>query len=346
MARRETIIDLLDRLSPQVAEAFEQSIANIRSDARLRALEDAIRRQDVQGMVDVLGLEDAYFAPLDRALRDAYEQGGDWAMAQPVSMAAAQGAEVRARFDSRNRRAEAWLRQQSSRLIVEIQEDQREAVREALERSLARGDGPRTTALDLVGRTNRATRQREGGIVGLTSQQGRWADNALDELTSGDPARLRAYLERRARDRRFDRTVTKAIREGRPVPTADARRIVARYRQRLLKVRGNTIARTEALSSLHAAQGEGLQQLVDRGRVAEDAVTLEWDAAGDSATRDSHRFMNGQRRKKGQPFQSGLGSLMHYPGDTSLGAPAEDVIQCRCRLIPRIDFLSRLGPGD
>lgn len=188
MARRETILDLLDRLSPQVAAAFEQSIANIQSDARLRVLEDAIRRQDVQALIDALGLEDAYFAPLDRALRDAYEQGGDWAMQQFVSMAAAQGAEVRARFDNRNRRAEAWLREQSSRLIVEIQEDQRKAAREALERSLARGDGPRTTALDLVGRINRATGQREGGIVGLTSQQSAWADNALDELTSGDPA--------------------------------------------------------------------------------------------------------------------------------------------------------------
>lgn len=345
MARRETILDLLDRLSPQVAEAFERSIANIQSDARLRVLEDAIRRQDVQALIDALGLEDAYFAPLDRALRNAYEQGGDWAMQQFVTTAAAQGAEVRARFDSRNQRAEEWLRRQSSRLIVEIQEEQRKAVREALDRSIQRGDGPRTAALDLVGRINRATGQREGGIVGLTSQQSAWADNALDELTSGDPAQMSAYLERRARDRRFDRTVARAIREGRPVPMADARRIVARYRQRLLKVRGDTIGRTELLSSLHSAQSEGLQQLVDRGRVAQDAITLEWDAAGDSATRTEHAAADGQRRQKGQPFSVG-GYPMQHPGDSSLGAPASMTINCRCRLIPRIDFLSQLGPGD
>lgn len=351
MARRETILDLLDRLSPQVAAAFEASVQNIRSDVRLRALEDALRRQDVAAVLEVLGLEDAYFAPLDRALREAYAQGGDWAMAEFVRMAARQGANtVRARFGSRNPRAEEWLRQQSSRLIVEITEDQRQTVREAIERSLSRGDGPRTTALDLVGRTNRATGQREGGIVGLTNQQSRWADNALDELLSGDPARMARYLKRKARDRRFDRTVARAIREGRPVPASDARRIVARYRQRLLKVRGDTIARTEVLQSLHEAQNEGLRQLVDSGKVDQDAVEMEWDAASDSATRDSHRAMDGQRRRLGEPFQSGLGSLMQYPGDTSLGAPAEDVISCRCRTVPVVDFVKglrdRLSPEE
>jgi uncharacterized protein with gpF-like domain len=53
-----------------------------------------------------------------------------------------------------------------------------------------------------------------------------------------------------------------------------------------------------------------------------------WNTAGDERVRESHADMEGQQVPLGQPFVSGLGNDLMYPGDPS--APAEDVINCRC----------------
>lgn len=351
MARRETILDLLDRMAPEVRQAFLDSIANVASDTQLAAIEAAIRRGDIAAALAALQLGSAYFAPLDRALRRAYEAGGDWAVAQLLETARRQGAQVRHRFDARNPRAETFLRAQSSRLIVEITEATRESVRAAMTAAAQTGTAPRTLALDIVGRINRATGRREGGIVGLTTQQAQWADNALAEITSGDPARMRAYLNRSARDRRFDRVVARAIREGRPVAAEDARKIVSRYRDGLLRYRGETIARTELLGSLGEAENEGLEQMIDAGRVRRQDIVIEWDAAEDSATRASHRGLDGMSVTQGDAFVSPVtGARMRFPGDRSLGAPASELIQCRCVTRKKIDFIAglrdRLTPDE
>ncbi len=247
-----------------------------------------------------------------------------------------------ARFDGRNPRAEQWLTRNSARLITEITEGQRKLVRSVLTQGMEEGRGPRSVALDLVGRRNRATGRREGGLLGLTESGLSTVQNARAALMSGDPSAMEQYLRLKSRDRRFDPIVRRAIREGKPVPADQARKIAGRLADRLLYRRGETIARTELLQSLHAAQNEGIMQLIDAGKIRQDQVTVVWDAANDSATRPSHRAMDGQTRRLGEPFTSGDGNQLMFPGDTSLGAPASDIVNCRCRLEQRINFLADL----
>lgn len=341
MARPRNLINLLDDLAPSVQRAFLQSIQNIQSDAQLNLIITALEQGDVDRALGFLNIGAAYFAPLDRALSDAYQQGGDWALEGVKNIARSQGATVVARFDGRNPRAEEYLRTQSSRLITEVVEDQVESVRAVLTQNMTDGVSPRKAALDVVGRVNRATGRREGGLLGLTSQEAQYADNALAQLTSGDPAKMREYLNRTARDKRFDRTVTAAIRDGKPVSASDATRIANRYRDILLSKRGERIARTELLGALHAAQSEGTQQLIDGGQITADQVTEEWDAANDMDTRDSHANAEGQTKGPDGTFLIG-GFRMRYPGDSSLGAPASEVINCRCRVRQSFDFISGL----
>lgn len=226
----------------------------------------------------------------------------------------------------------------SSNLVQGIITDQREALRVALVEGLAAGRNPRSTALDIVGRINRATGRREGGIIGLTQGQSGYVRNAFAELT--DPARLRAYLGRERRDRRFDPMVYRALDKGEALSAADATRVTARYSDRLLAYRGEVIARTETLTSLAAGRDEGMRQLVETGAVRAEQVTKMWRATGDQRTRDTHADMDGQEVTLDGLFVSPSGARMAYPGDTENGAPPEETIQCRCYSEVRVDFLA------
>lgn len=208
---------------------------------------------------------------------------------------------------------------------------------------MTEGRNPRATALDIVGRLNRATGRREGGILGLSSTQTDAVIRARAELLSGDPAQLRNYLTRARRDKRFDRIVQKAIKEGRALGKADADAITGRYKDRLLALRGETIARTETLAGLNAGKEEGIRQLIDTGKVQRTAVKKIWRATGDDRTRDSHMALNGVEIGIDTPFVSPLtGAQMMFPHDTSRGAPASEVIGCRCFYEIKIDYIGAL----
>jgi uncharacterized protein with gpF-like domain len=81
-----------------------------------------------------------------------------------------------------------------------------------------------------------------------------------------------------------------------------------------------------------------MQQAVDTGLIKANVVTMIWHTAEDDRVRDSHDFMDGQEVAMGQPFVSGLGNLLMYPGDPM--GPPEDVINCRCWREPNVDFLA------
>lgn len=57
----------------------------------------------------------------------------------------------------------------------------------------------------------------------------------------------------------------------------------------------------------------------------------EWETFGDGKVRPSHRAVNGVRIPIDEPFTVG-GSKLMFPGDTSLGADAEEIVNCRCTL--------------
>lgn len=228
------------------------------------------------------------------------------------------------------------MRDTSSRLIEGILDDTRDAVREALQIGEAAGQNPRDTARLIVGTFNRATGRREGGLIGLNSAQTDAAIRARWELHNLDAA----YFRRQRRDRRYDSLVRRAIRDGKPLSQADIDRVAGRYADRLLALRGETIARTETIGALQAAKMEGIRQLIDSGKVARSAVKKIWRATGDARTRDSHMALNGMEAGIDEAFVSPLtGARMLHPHDTSLGAPASEIIQCRCFWDVRIKYL-------
>lgn len=346
MARRKNLIDLLDELVPEVADAFLISIRDVRQDVQISIMIEALERGDINAALRAINIGPEYFAPLENALRGAYSTGGTFVTDGIKAMAIGQGATVVARFDGRNPRAESYLAERSTERLTGkpgIVEEQIELAREVLTKNMMDGVSPRRAALDLVGRISKATGRREGGIMGLADNQAKWLETANLELRSGNAVQLKNYKTRKLRDRRFDPHVDRAIISGKPIPKNIVKQMSARYSDRLLKLRGETVARTELLSSLNAAQEESLQQLYDDGKVRQQDVTETWDSSEDKFTRPTHKLANGKVRDPVmRVFTVGIYS-MRYPGDGSLGAPASEIINCRCRVRIFIDFLASLA---
>lgn len=337
---KKTFARLLKDAEPAVQREFIEAIQRAATGIRLKDVEAAIAANDDAALISLFALDRGDFARYERALFDAFAAAGDAAMTSHMALAAGQGANIgRVVFDASNPVATTWLRERSSLLIREIEDQQREVIRDTLTATTREGRSTSRVALDMVGRVNRSTGRREGGVLGLTRAQAGYAQSAYDELTSGDPAVMRGYLDRKLRDRRFDGLVRKAIEDGKPIAGTKADEMVRNYRNRLLNKRGETVARTETIAAMNEAEQDSLRQLTERGIVDDQDMEHEWDASEDADTRDSHAAMDGQRQPHGQPFVSGLGNLMMYPGDRSLGAPAEDVIACRCARRTRIDFI-------
>lgn len=327
---RALIDELLKVHEPAIRRAFVEAMQDARSAVVLQDVVDALARGDIGGAMRAIEFSRAFLAPLDQEIARAYYRTGQ-GFTGLLMASRPRGVNVEVRFDPGNPRAAHWLGEHSSRLVTEIVADQRTAVREALDAGMMAGRHPRTVALDVVGRMDRAAKVRAGGVIGLTSQQARWVENARAELLSGDPARMRAYFDRRLRDKRFDRTVAKAIREGRAVSAADVTKITTRYSDRLLAYRGEVIARTEGLTALSHSQDESARQLIEASGLRPDQIERTWIARLDGRTRDAHVALHEQRAPLDGAFTSPTtGARMRFPRDTSLGAHGEDVVQCRC----------------
>jgi hypothetical protein len=228
-------------------------------------------------------------------------------------------------FDGTNVRAVQAMQSNRLRLIREFTADQRDTLRQAMTRGIEEGMNPRDQARlfrDSVGLTAR----QEAAVANfrrLLSGQAR-----LDGLPSMQ------VLDRQLRDRRFDRTVERAIRRGDPLTPEQVDRMVSRYRERYIAYRAETIGRTEALHSAHQGTEEMYLQAIESGAVEPSALRRKWVSARDKRVRDSHARMNGQERMIGEEFRSDSGPI-RYPGDPD--APAEETVQCRCVLSTRLE---------
>lgn len=332
------IEELLDRFDEHLKAAFLDAIADIRDNITLRVVVERLEKGDVSGAIEAMHLDADAFAKLEMAIREAYNSGGQATVANLPRVTDPQGNRVVFRFGVRNLEAETWLREHSSTLVTRIVDDQREAIRAALSEGLSQGQNPRSTALNVIGRISRQSNRREGGIIGLTAAQERYVANAREELASGDPARLQGFLGRERRDKRFDRTIAKAIREEKPLDQETINRIVGRYSDRLLELRGTMLARTETMMALSKARDDAIRQQIEAGKLGAQDVTKVWRSAGDMRVRHTHRLLHGKKAPMDGAFESISGARLRFPGDPT--APASEIINCRCMVEYKVDYLA------
>lgn len=99
--------------------------------------------------------------------------------------------------------------------------------------------------------------------------------------------------------------------------------------------RAPSIAVTETQAATEASKLTATDVLLGRapsvtgGQATVAETTKQWWSVGDSDVREAHLVADGQEVPASAPFVVGGQQLM-FPGDTSLGATIDNVINCRC----------------
>lgn len=279
----------------------------------------AVRRQvwivlEKDGIEAALRLVDAHIARMGTVLAQVFQFAGTAEVAALGRKLRGAHARVAISFDPTHPRAAELMRANRLEFVREMTRAQREATTTALVEALRTGAGPIQVA--------RALRDS----IGLTETQRRAVSNYRNLLMAGDAEALNRDL----RDRRFDPSVRRAVEDGEPLGVKKIYRMVEQYRNRYLQYRAETIARTEVLRTVGRARRESMTQVLEQIEEPRASVVRTWIATSDKRTRDTHMEMDGQQRGLDVPYESSSGARMMFPGDSSLGAPAAELINCRC----------------
>ena len=333
----------------KVRNAFIAGVYKLREWTAIEEVQKKLEAGDIEGAVRAVPINSSLVEPMIEELRYAYRLQGENVIANLKPPPEIRNAHTFAfTFDIvGNPIAENYLMQESSHLIRDVVEPQKQLVRSVLTELMQDGRNPKEAAVDLVGRFNPKTRKREGGFIGLTRIQSEWVLNARrqlgvgteDDLTDWEKEQLWKYLGRRLRDKRFDKSVMRALDEGRAIPKETQEAMARHYRARFLRYRAEVIGRTESLRSMNAARDNAIESVIDKGGTKEKYVSRKWRATHDGRTRETHAAASGQVRKLDEFFQVG-GYDLKRPGDPA--GPPHETIQCRCYLEVNVDWAQQL----
>lgn len=317
---------LLEQYSPEMADVFLAAIIDAKSAINLNDLADAIERNDIFRIAEMLLINEKTLFPVTEAQREAFIAAGQ-STADFFPTQAIFG------FNGGNPSAVSWLSENSGRMITQISEDTLPIVRDTLAEARERGQGARRTALDLIGRRNPQTKRREGGVIGLNEPQARATRTMRKQLENLDPA----YFRKKLRDKRFDKTVSRAIETGEPLSKTQINRIVSRYEDRQLRFRAENIARYETNAALTAGQFDGFKQMLDDELIDGIDKEWKWNLGGQEHPRQMHQDMSGNIIDFEDDFIFPDGVSMRHPHDPA-GGPKHNMA-CRCTVFytPRID---------
>lgn len=296
-------------LEKPMADAYMAEVRAVESAATVAEVERLIAEDDRRGLHLLLTLGSmTLFTELFRA---AFMQGAQNELAG------------RYRFDGNTWAVINLLRGE----YQSIQDTSDMDLRKTIDVVMANRNSNRQKALDLLG-TKGLTGRRSGGMVGLPIQMSEWVESAREQLLSGDRVAMRAYLTRKLRDTAFDKFIT----PGKALTVEQANRVARAYSERLLQSYAKQLSQTYAQQAYEGGRAHSLQQLIDNGTLAPEQIEKKWRTMRDERVRHSHAVMQGQRVSFTAPFISGLGGMLMYPGDTSMGASDADIYNCRCSI--------------
>jgi hypothetical protein len=258
-----------------------------------------------------LNLADGFIDALGPAITDAFTRG---LTRPPVALPDDPRYRIEVDFDLINPAQRRHIAEYVLDRIVQITDDQREQIRQALmDQSVLRGIGPIEVARTIK------------EAIGLTAYQRGVVASFRTQLNELDPR----AMQRELRDKRYDRTVARAIETNEPLGAEQVDAMVDAYHRKMLALRAQTIARTESLRATSYGGLARAQDIMDR--FPELDVTKRWLATHDGRTRPTHMDLHG-KEVDGMTgnFITSAGNTLRWPLDDT--APADEIINCRCTL--------------
>lgn len=343
MTLEQTLEQIKKTHGAKVARAFEAAIADIKSSVVLRRVIDALENGNIDGAIAALNIDESAFAPLRAAITAAYGDGGA-AVVALTRFSAPLATKAVVRWDVTNPVAERYLREELGTKITMVTQDTIQAARDAMVSGYSKGQGPRQIALDVVGRVG-ANGRRSGGVLGLNGPQLE-AKQAIEETLKGN---IRHYFVEDRKtgkmkprwsgtSRQFDRTILKAIKEGKALTPSQIEKIVKANDNKMLKSRGDTIARTETANAVEQSRVDGFRVGIDKEGIPPRYVNKEWlHGGGGMRPREQHVYESGQKVEGlDTPFIMQDMTPMQRPHDPA--GPAKHVINCTCTVLLSIDW--------
>lgn len=297
----------------KIADALYQAFAAIRSKVKIKELQKILSTYGIESAyqyintLNISGVIDKYIVD---DLNEAIINSGRMFFSTVPSGAVV---DITFRFNLLAYNASQYVRSYQFALIKDITQASTEAIRQSLIADILAGVNPISTARNFR------------DAIGLTARQEKAVRNFERMLREGD----RELLTRALRDKRFDSTVINSIKSKKPLSNKQINTMVKRYRERYLKYRAETIARTESLRAVSMGQHLSIQQAHEDGLIDGNQLKRTWVFTHDGKTRHSHitvNILNPEGVGFNQPFQTELGPLM-FPRDPN-GSGA-NTINCR-----------------
>lgn len=328
-AQQRRIERLISEQTAPIQRAFTQAMAKASGAIDRAALLRLLQQGDIERAIQLFRIDRGVMFPIERAIQDALIGGG-----LSVTKDLPKGIAGRFGFDGNHPRAVAFAQGQAAQLVTNVMDDAILNARAVITDGLSTNRSLDAVARDLVGR--RIGQRRVGGIIGLTNPQTDRMINIRSMLQ--DPDRIGEYFNGNKpryieSNRKFDKLVRTAIREGKSLSVADVDRVAEAYRSKAGLARAKRVAQHEARVNISAGRDEGYVQLLDNPEV--ETATVRWQHNKSPKARADHVDVDGTVITVGETFNVG-GIPMKYPHDTAGGI--ENSAGCKCVGIYRVRF--------
>lgn len=301
----EEMDKLVAQLEGKVRRSFVEMVRSMRSENSITELAGKISRGDLTNLVEGV---DVAVEKLATDISAGYVKAGQKAarwLNEKVPRAV--------RFNIASEDSMAWMEEMQSSITRSLVTEQQELARMVIADGRVRG------------LTDAQIAEEVRDSIGLTKEQYKHVSSYRRSLETGD---YQNALGRKLGDKRSTSTLRAARSENKLLGAERIDRMVGRYRDRFVRSRADTVALTEANGASHAGVQELLEQAIENGDVSANDLERVWVTRGDHKVRSTHRTMNNQVRSMNQPFKSGGGVLLKYPGDPD--APGIETVNCRC----------------
>lgn len=338
--RADELLALLEKYAPRLSPVFWEAWIDGALQVKLSELIALIRAGLIDDAIELLtqGVQASVKLQVEQQLRPVFFSAASWAWERDRPVRGPTKA-LRVAFDQLNPITLAAVKRNELRLVQEVTQSTREGVRSYLVDAVNRGVNPRTIARELrsgvgLGLTasQEATVQRYRAFLQTVHEKqslkalGIGLKRQLGYDRKGRP--IDGIEQWRLRDMRFDRLLAQANKTKKPLTKAQIEEQVNRYRERMIKLRSETIARTEMIKSGAIGSKEAWRQMVETG-IYPDGVRRFWFTAKGERTCpvcSAIQAMNKEGRGLDEPFMGPDGEMIDDP-------PAHP--SCRCTVFVR-----------